>query len=117
MPPRYVDASVFVHAYIRPRRELKAHERGIKSHARAIVARINEGEDVVTSTVQVAEGIRVKLAVLLEILLPLRNGHLPERGCLRRERLSELGDAAVAELDLAYHLRLGPGDSRKEQCG
>ncbi len=55
MPARFVDASVFVHAYLKPRRELRPRESQIKRHARAIVTRINEGEPVVTSTVHFAE--------------------------------------------------------------
>jgi len=55
MPARFVDASVFVHAYLKPRRELRPREGQIKQHARAIVTRINEGESVVTSTVHFAE--------------------------------------------------------------
>jgi predicted nucleic acid-binding protein len=75
MPPRYLDASVFVHAYIRPRRGLKAHERGIKAHARAIVARINEGEAVVTSTVHVAE-----IANVLENWMRLEDAAAVQQG-------------------------------------
>ena len=80
MARRFVDASVFVHAYLRPRRELKAHERQIKARAREIVTRINEGEDVVTSVVHVAE-----VANLLEEWLPLADGREVLRGLCTRE--------------------------------
>ena len=52
MPIRFVDASVFVHAYLKPRRELRPHEILIKKRARTIVSRINQGEPVLVSTVQ-----------------------------------------------------------------
>ncbi|MEK6852127.1 MAG: type II toxin-antitoxin system VapC family toxin [Candidatus Thermoplasmatota archaeon] len=68
MPQRFVDASVFVHAYIRPRRQLRPHERQIKAHARSIVRRINDGEDVVTSCVHLLE-----IANLLENWMPLED--------------------------------------------
>ncbi|HEX9341553.1 MAG TPA: type II toxin-antitoxin system VapC family toxin [Thermoplasmata archaeon] len=55
MPRRFIDASVFVHAYLRPRRALKPHERAIKGHARTIVARIEHEEEVAISTVHLGE--------------------------------------------------------------
>jgi len=55
MSVRFVDASVFVHAYLKPRRELRPHEVLIKKRARAIVTRINQGEPVCLSTVHFAE--------------------------------------------------------------
>ena len=63
---RLVDASVFVHTFIRPRRELKPHEMKIKESAKKIVKRINDGEEVGITVVQIAE-----IANLLESYLPL----------------------------------------------
>jgi predicted nucleic acid-binding protein len=99
MPPRYLDASVFVHAYIRPRRELKAHERGMKSHARAIVARINEGEPVVTSTVQVAE-----IANILENWMSLGDAVAIQQGLCTLDSVRIL---ATTRADLLEALALG----------
>jgi len=61
MPSRFVDASVFVYAYLKPRRELRPQEVAIKKRARAIVTRISKGEQVLLSAVHFAE-----LANLLE---------------------------------------------------
>jgi len=63
---RFVDASVFVHAFLKPRRELRAHEIKIKESAKEIVRRINDGEEVGITVVQMAE-----IANLLESYLPL----------------------------------------------
>ena len=63
---RFVDASVFVHAFLKPKRELKPHEMKIKESAKKIVKRINEGEEVGVTVVQVSE-----IANLLESYLPL----------------------------------------------
>lgn len=82
MVVRFVDASVFVHAYLRPRRELKAHERSIKARAREIVARINRGETVATSTVHFAE-----IANLLEAWMPLQEAQTIQRGLLQRDNV------------------------------
>ncbi|AIY90163.1 type II toxin-antitoxin system VapC family toxin [Geoglobus acetivorans] len=65
---RFVDASVFVHAYLRPKRELKPHEMKIKESAKEIVTRINDGEEVGMTVVQITE-----IANLLESYLPLRD--------------------------------------------
>ena len=63
---RFVDASVFVHAFLKPKRELKPHEIKIKESAKEIVRRINDGEEVGITVVQIAE-----IANLLESYLPL----------------------------------------------
>lgn len=63
---RFVDASVFVHAFLKPKRELKPHEMKIKESANKIVKRINDGEEVGVTVVQVSE-----IANLLESYLPL----------------------------------------------
>ncbi len=65
---RFVDASVFVHAFIKPKRELKPHEVRIKESAKAIVKRISDGEEVGITVVQLAE-----IANLLESYLPLKD--------------------------------------------
>ena len=64
---RFVDASVFVHAFLKPKRKLKDHEVKIKESAKKIVKRINNGEEVGITVVQIAE-----IANLLESYLPLK---------------------------------------------
>jgi len=92
MVMRFVDASVFVHAYLRPRRELKAHERSIKARAREIVTRINRGETVATSTVHFAE-----IANLLEAWMPLQDARTIQRGLLQRDNV-EIWPTAKGDL-------------------
>ena len=75
MPARYVDASVFVHAYLKPRRKLGAREGNIKKRARAIVGRINRGEPVLLSTVHFAE-----IANVLEDWMALRDAQAVQLG-------------------------------------
>ncbi len=82
---RFVDASVFVHAYMLPRRALKPHEVEIKDRAKAIVKRIDEGEFVVTSVVHLGE-----IFNLLESHLPLDRALLVEKGMLARENIDVL---------------------------
>ncbi|HTD80813.1 MAG TPA: type II toxin-antitoxin system VapC family toxin [Thermoplasmata archaeon] len=109
MPPRYLDASVLVHAYLRPRRELKPHERAIKSHARAIVTRIDKGEPVVTSTVHVAE-----VANILEDWMNLEDARSIEQGLCTRDSIRILQTAKMDLLEalgLASEFGLGTTDS------
>ncbi len=65
---RFVAASVFVHAFIKPRRELKPHEERIKRSARQIVKRIDAGEEIAISTVHLSE-----VANILEDYMPLKS--------------------------------------------
>lgn len=65
---RLVDASVFVHAFVKPKRKLKPHEIRIKEAAKAIVKRIDNGEKVALTVIQLAE-----IANILESYMPLDN--------------------------------------------
>lgn len=56
---RFVDANVFIYAILKPKRELKAEDRRMKELARAIIARIEHGERVVTSIVHISEVLNV----------------------------------------------------------
>lgn len=106
---RFVDASVFVHAFLKPKRKLKTHEIKIKESAKEIVRRINDGEEVGITVVQIVE-----IANLLESYLPLSEAlkveeflllaknvnvfDVTKRDCLKalkisRERSAGLSDA------------------------
>jgi predicted nucleic acid-binding protein len=63
---RLVDASVFVHAYLKPKRRLTEGEVAIKRDARGIVGRLSRGEEAQMTVVHVAE-----VANILEENLPL----------------------------------------------
>ncbi len=99
MPPRFVDASVFVHAFLKPKRALEPHERRIKANAQAIVSRINRGEEVATSTVHLAE-----VASILEERMPLDDARTIQLGLCHRETVQLL---PVARPDFIEALSLG----------
>lgn len=65
---KFIDASVFVHAFIKPKRKLKPHEVKIKESAKAIVKKINEGEKVGLTVIQLAE-----IANIIENYMPLED--------------------------------------------
>ncbi len=56
---RFVDSNVFLHALLRPRRELTEEELRIKESAKAIIKGIEGGEKVATSTVHLSEVINI----------------------------------------------------------
>jgi len=79
----YVDASVLVYAYLKPKRRLQPHEASVKDAAKKIVSRINEGEEVATSVVHFSEVCNV-----LEDYLPLEEALTIEKGLLLRDNIA-----------------------------
>jgi hypothetical protein len=77
-----VDASVFIYAFLKPKRKLQPHEIAIKDAAKKIVLRINEGEDVVMSVVHFSE-----VCNILEDYLPLEEAFAIEKGLLFRDNI------------------------------
>ncbi len=88
---RFIDASVFVHAYLKPKRALSADEIQIKEDAKKIVARVNQGERVLTSVVHLAE-----IANVLEDYLPREEALEIERALCFREEI-EIESLASAD--------------------
>ena len=77
MPAAFVDANVFVYAFLKPTRKLQPHEQKIKEAAKKIVTRINEGEETVTSVVHFSE-----ICNILEDHLPTQQACTLEKGLL-----------------------------------
>ncbi len=48
---RFLDSSVFLHAYLRPRRRLSPREEELKERAREIIRRVDLGEETVLTTI------------------------------------------------------------------
>ena len=75
---RFLDSSVFLHAYLVPKRRLSSREAQVKEKAKAIVARVDSGsEEILTTVVHVAEvanivesrlGLEVSLRVVARLL-------------------------------------------------
>lgn len=69
MTRRFIDASVFIYAYLKPKRVLTPELLRLKENAQSILGRINEGEPVTTSLVHISE-----IANILEARMPLKDG-------------------------------------------
>ena len=52
---RFIDSNVFVHAFLKPRRRLEAHEAEIKEGAKRILVGLEEGEEAATTVIHVSE--------------------------------------------------------------
>jgi uncharacterized protein len=78
----YVDANVFVYAFLKPKRTLQPHEVIIKEAAKKIISRINEGEKVVTSVVHFSE-----VCNILDDHMPLEEAIEVEKDLLLRENI------------------------------
>jgi predicted nucleic acid-binding protein len=105
----FVDANVFVYAFLSPQRKLEGEAVGIKKSAKNIVRRIEEGEQVATSLVHVSEVANV----LEEGMTAPRLSELL-RSILGRDNILTLeptADDYLLALDLAPELGIGPNDA------
>jgi predicted nucleic acid-binding protein len=80
---RFVDASVFLHAYLVPRKSLPPAIETLKGNARAIVKRVAEGEEVATSLVHISEVANILEArTTLQITVDILSGLFALRNLL-----------------------------------
>ncbi len=82
MQPAYVDANVFIYAFLKTKRQLQPSEIKMKEAAKKIVARISAGEKMATSVVHFSE-----VCNILEDYLPFEEAVLLEKGLLYRENV------------------------------
>lgn len=68
MTPRFIDASVFIYSYLKPKKTLGPELVKLKENAQSIVKRINEGEHAITSLIHISE-----IANILDARMPLRD--------------------------------------------
>ncbi|WP_457742519.1 type II toxin-antitoxin system VapC family toxin [Thermococcus sp.] len=106
---RFVDANVFIYAFLKPRKEPPENVKKIKERAKAILGRISEGERVATTVVHLSEvanviesrggkekAVEVVLAVLtsenIEVL-PVSAGDYLKATLVAEERNLGVNDA------------------------
>ncbi len=54
-----MDSNVFLHAYLKPRRQLNPKEQLVKKQATDIVARLRDGDEALTSACHLAEVVNI----------------------------------------------------------
>jgi predicted nucleic acid-binding protein len=82
LPSTFIDANVFVYAFLKPKRKLQPSEESIKDAARKIITRVSNGEEVVTSVVHFSE-----ICNILEDFLPVKEALELERSLLFQENI------------------------------
>ncbi|MDT7892625.1 MAG: PIN domain-containing protein [Thermoproteota archaeon] len=78
---------MFLHAYLKPKRELKDSEKGDKEKTIDILKNIENGEEVITSVVHISEILNIiearlgldKTIIFLEDLLSMENIKIEKR--------------------------------------
>ncbi len=108
----FVDSSVFLHAYLRPRREMRPDEVRVKEAAKEVLLGIEAGERVVTTVVHLSEvanvvesrvGLRESLGLVAWLLSADNVEVLPVEGGDYRKALSAAERFGVGLKDaLAY---------------
>lgn len=81
MKAKFVDSSVFMHAYLKPRRAMSPREAAIKGAAEEVIRAVEGGEPVLTKAVhlsEIANMIEARLGLLKSLglvarILSLRN--------------------------------------------
>jgi len=105
----FIDANVFIYAYLKPRRNLQPHEITIKESAKNIVLRVDKGENVVTTIVHFNE-----LCNILEENLPFEEALTIEEEILLRDNIT-IHEVTVKDylkaLPLAKEKKMGINDT------
>ncbi len=52
---RFLDANIFIYAYYRPKVRLNRKAKWMKSEAKEIIRRVNDGEEVITTVIHLSE--------------------------------------------------------------
>jgi len=79
---KFIDANIFLYAYLKPKRKLKEHEVKIKEEAKKIIKKVNMGEEVIISTVHFSE-----IANILEENIPLEKAIEIEESILLKKNI------------------------------
>jgi len=82
---RFVDASLFLYAYLKPRKAVPDEVAEMKKNAKVIVKRINSGERVATSLTHVSEA-----ANILEASMPIHESHMVMRDLIHSPTIAIL---------------------------
>ena len=109
MVTAFVDANVFVFAFLKPKRKLQPQEERIKEAAKKIVTRINGGEEAVTSVVHFSE-----ICNILEDYLPIDEALALEKGLLFLENIliKEVSEEGYLKaLAIAEDQQIGANDA------
>jgi len=105
---RFVDASLFLYAYLKPRKAVPDEVAEMKKSAKLIVRRINSGERVATSLTHVSE-----VANILEASMPIHESHMVMRDLIHSPTIAILEPSRenyVDAVEVAEEVSVGLND-------
>ena len=105
---RFVDASLFLYAYLKPRKAVPDEVAEMKKNAKVIVKRINSGERVATSLTHVSE-----VANILEASMPIHESHMVMRDLIHSPTIAFLEPSRenyVDAVEVAEEVSVGLND-------
>jgi len=105
---RFVDASLFLYAYLKPRKAVPDEVAEMKKNAKVIVKRINSGERVATSLTHVSE-----VANILEASMPIHESHMVMRDLIHSPTIAILEPSRenyVDAVEVAEEVSVGLND-------
>lgn len=106
---RFIDSSVFLYAFLKPKRRLEPGLLELKQRAKEIIKRVNDGEKVVTTVVHLSE-----VANILEARENLERATQIVKGLLSKGSIKILGVSRgmyEKAVELAMERGLGINDS------
>ncbi len=109
MPAAFIDANVFVYAFLKTKRQLQPSEESIKEAARKIVTRVSDGEEVLTSVVHFSE-----VCNILEDFMPIDEALEIELNLLFQDNISIREVSAedyLKALTIAKDSKIGANDA------
>jgi len=106
---RFLDANVFIYAFLKTRHKLKAEDQAIKEAAERIISRVNDGERVMTTVVHMSEVFN-----FVEDWLPIDEALRLEGGLLSNDAIEVKPvdrEAYISSIDLAKESLIGLNDA------
>ncbi len=105
---RFTDASLFLYAYLTPRKAVSSEVAEMKQAARAIVKRMDSGEKVATSLTHLSE-----VANILEASMPIHGSHQIMRDLIHSPTISifePTRETYVDAVEVAEEVSVGLND-------
>ncbi len=106
---RFIDASVFLYAYLKPRGTVSGEVAEMKKDAKTIVRRINMGERTATSLAHITE-----IANILESSMPIQDSRLVMRDLIHSPSIVILEPTRahyVDAVEVAEEAKVGLNDA------
>jgi len=105
---RFLDANVFIYAFLKAKHKPKAEDQAVKEAAQSIISRVNKGERVLTTVVHMSEVFN-----FLEDWLPIDEAFKLEEGLLSNDAIEVEAvdrEGYISSINLAKENSMGLND-------